>query len=283
MKRMIESKILRAMQQARQDTSGIIVDKKVKENTQEDSDIFPSETFKFANANWLDVKVIGDFAFKNVIDWTKKDFLNYVKHLYFEKFVTELSIPPAYGYMYLNVIEEICSKNFPDSNIKLLKARYISWYFENHVLTDTVKYRNWNIKKMVSPKVVASFILESSGSNVIGGDKMSSAYRLPVNESLLNLYFRGDPKDFIKNYGIIIPFAFSFFSKKFTWEDSFDYISSAVKDFVCVYPTNANAILKKSTEQYSPYNKKFEKIMPERILAVLFEKTGVNLTGVKIF
>jgi len=283
MKRMNESKILRAIQQARQDTSGTVVDKKDKLISNEDCEIFPSETFKFANASWLDVKVIGDFAFKNIIDWSKKDFLNYVKHLYFEKFVTELSIPPAYGYMYLNVIEEICSKNFPDSNIKLLKARYISWYFDNHVLKDTIKYKNWNIKKMVSPKVVASFILESSGSNYQDMDKKSNNCRLPVNESLLNLYFRGDPKDFIKNYGVIIPFAFSFFSKKFTWEDSFDYISSAVKDFVCVYPANANSILRKSTEQYSPYNKKFEKIMPERILAILLEKTGVNLTGVKIF
>jgi hypothetical protein len=284
MKRMNQSKILDAIKKAREDSSYLSVDKKNKETSQDENDgVFPSETFKFANASWLDNRVIGDFALKNIIDWSKKDFLNYVKHLYFEKFVTDLAVPPAYGYMYLNVIEEICSKNFPESNIKLLKARYISWYFENHVLKDVSKYRHWNIKKMVAPKVVASFIIESSGSNDTVSDKKMQSCRLPVNESLLNLYYRGDPKDFIKNYGVIIPFAFLFFSKKFTWDDSVDYISSAVRDLIDMNSTAVDKMLRKSTEQYCPYDKRFEKIMPERILVVLADKTGLNLTGVKIF
>lgn len=278
--------ILNAVKKAKQESTSFELEKNILDeldvSKKNEEDIFPSETFKFANSSWNDPLIVGEFQSKNISDWNKKDFLNFVKHLYFKKFVSDMSVAPAYGYMYLNVIEEICLKNFPESNTKLLKAKYIQWYFNKHALKDTVRFRSWNIKRMVAPKVVASFILDASGQSVSEKEN-NKVTRLPVNESILDLYARGDPKDFLKSYGIIIPFAYLFFSKKFTWEDSADYISSAIRDMADISPSSADTHLIKVTEQYCPYNQKFSKIAPERLLLVLSEKTGLNFTGVKIF
>lgn len=272
--------IISAIKKAKTESKIDSANKKVIESN---DDVFPSETFSFANSSWTDPSLIGEFASKSIVKWSKKDFLNFVKHLYFQKFMTDIKISMPYGYMYLSVIEDICIKNFPDSNTNILKAKYISWYFDRHILRDTVRHRSsWNIKKMVSPKVIASFILEASGNSspIVESDK--KACRLPVNESLLEIYNRGDIKDFIKSYGIIVPFAYYFFSKKFSWEDCLNHISEAVMDFAEINPSNADKILIKATELYAPYNKRYTKIAPERILAAMTEKTGLNFTGVKI-
>lgn len=272
--------IISAIKKAKKESKTDSLNKKIIHTS---DDFFPSETFSFANSSWTDSSIIGDFASKSVVKWSKKDFLNFVKHLYFQKFMTEIKISLPYGYMYLSVIDDICTKNFPDSNTNILKAKYISWYFDRHILRDTVRYRSsWNIKKMVSPKVIASFILEASGNASPIIENNNKICRLPVNESLLEIYNRGDVKDFIKSYGIIIPFAYYFFSKKFSWDDCVNHISEAVKDFAEINPSNADKVLRKVTELYAPYNKRYEKIAPDRILAVITEKTGLNFTGVKI-
>lgn len=246
-----------------------------------DTDIFPSETFKCANSSWFDPKIVGEFQSKNVIDWNKKDFLNLVKHLYFKKFVTDTSIPPAYGYMYLNVIEEICAQNFPESNMKMLKAKYITWYFDHFVLKDTIKYSQWNIRKMIAPKVVASFILHFSGKIDIVDESSLKKTRLPVNESLLELYFRGDASEFIRCYGVVIPFAFLFFSKKFSWEDCLEYTVAGIKDLVSS-KNITDKFLRTVTEMYSPYDSRFDKIGPDKILVELTNRVRFNLIGVKL-
>ena len=41
-------------------------------------------------------------------------------------------------------------------------------------------------------------------------------------------------------------------------------------------------MLKKITEQYSPYNERFNKIEPDRLLVALTERTSLNLRGVKL-
>lgn len=272
--------IISAIKKAKTESKTDSSNKKIIESN---DDVFPSETFSFANSSWTDPCLIGEFASKSIVKWTKRDFLNFVKHLYFQKFMTDIRISLPYGYMYLSVIDDICAKNFPNSNVNILKAKYISWYFDRHILRDTARYRSsWNIKKMVSPKVIASFILEASGSTDVEVVSSKKVCRLPVNESLLEIYNRGDIKDFIKSYGIIVPFAYYFFSKKFSWEDCVNHISEAVTDFAEINPSNADKVLKKATELYAPYNKRYEKIAPERILAAITEKTGLNFTGVKI-
>jgi hypothetical protein len=270
-----------AIKKARKEVDGVTVEIKKEVSFQENCDLFPSETFKIANADWFDERVVGAFRAKSIVDWNKKDFLDFVKHLYFQKFACTPTIPPAHGYMYLNVIEEICVNNFPESQIKMLKARYISWYFENQILKDTIKYRTWNIKKMVHPKVVAAFIMHFSGSASDSVDSIKKSNRLPVNESLLELYFRGDAAEFIRCYGVIIPFAFLFYSKKFSWEDSLEYVAAAIADLV-LSKNIKDTVLRKVTEQYGPYNSRFDKIAPERLFVALTDKTGVNFIGVKI-
>lgn len=281
MGRMNKLAISNAISKAKKEVDGITVEIKKEESFQKNCDLFPSETFKIANADWFDERVVGAFRSKSIIEWNKKDFLDFVKHLYFQKFACTPAIPPAHGYMYLNVVEEICANNFPESQIKMLKARYISWYFENQILKDTIKYRNWNIKKMVHPKVVAAFIMHFSASASDVSDSVKKSNRLPVNESLLELYFRGDAAEFIRCYGVIIPFAFLFYSKKFSWEDSLEYVASAISDLV-LSKNIKETVFRKTTEQYGPYNSRFDKIAPERLFVALTDKTGVNFIGVKI-
>jgi hypothetical protein len=271
-----------AIKKAKKQVSSIETGKKDFEDLGNSDGIFPSETYKFANSSFFDPKILGEFQAKPILEWSKKDFLDLVKNLYFQKFISDIHIPPAYGYMYLNVIEEICSKNFPDSNIKILKAKYIYWYFQNHILKDTIKYNSkWNIRKMVAPRVVASFILHFSGNAEINDIDSHKMIRLPVNESLLDIYYRGDASEFIKCYGVIIPFAFLFLSKKLSWDDCLEYIIAGIKDLV----TDRNVsekLIKKITEQYCPYNEKFDKILPEKLLVALTSKTGINFTGVNL-
>ena len=273
--------ISNAIKKAKQEVDGEIVEIKKEASLKENLDIFPSETFKIANADWLDDRVIGAFRSKVITDWNKKDFLDFVKYLYFQKFACTPVIPPAQGYMYLNVVEEICANNFPESHIKILKARYISWYFENQILRDTIKYRSWNIKKMVNPKAVASFIMHFSASTSDTFDSTKKSNRLPVNESLLELYFRGDASEFVRCYGVIIPFAFLFYSKKLSWNDAFEYVAAAVTNLILNKNIKDN-VLKKTTEQYGPYHQRFEKIAPERLFVALTDRTGVNFMGVKL-
>ena len=275
--------ICNAIKKAKIEVKGISEEKETTIDLNVDSDIFPSETFKFANSSWFDPKIIGEFKSKNTSEWNKKDFLEFVRHSYFEKFVSTPVIPPAYGYMYLNVIEEICIKNFPSSNFKLLKAMYISWYFKNFILKHTVKNTkyNWNIKKMVLPEVVASFIMHFSGNTEFKEISLNIQKRLPVNESLLDIYFRGPATHFIKLYGVIIPFAFLFYSKKLSWDDCLEYVVNGLKDLASARKISDKLIVK-VTESYAPYDQKFNKILPDKILAELTNKTGINFTGVKI-
>ncbi len=281
MGRMNKLAIKDAVKKAKEEVDGVSIEIKKQISFQENSDLFPSETFKIANSDWLDERIAGEFRSKNIIEWNKKDFLDFVKHLYFQKFVSSVHIPPAHGYMYLNVIEEICVNNFPECQVKMLKARDISWYFENQVLKDTVRSRSWNIKKMVHPKVVASFIMHFSSSSSENLEVKNKDSRLPVNESLLDLYFRGDAAEFVKCYGVVIPFAFLFYSKKFSWEDALEYVAAAVADLVTTRNIK-DSVLRKTTEQYGPYSERFDKIAPERLFVALTDKTGVNFIGVKI-
>ena len=282
MTKMNKLSICNAVKKAKQQFSGIEIEDKASNPFLIDTDVFPSETFKCANSSFFDPKIIGEFQAKQVIDWSKKDFLNLVKHLYFQKFVSDIQVPPAYGYMYLNVIEEICTKNFPESNVKILKAKYIDWYFENHILRDTIKYNSrWNIKKMVAPRVVASFIMHFSGRTDALDVMSKKTTRLPVNESLLELYYRGDASEFIRCYGVIIPFTFLFYSKKLSWDDCFEYTAAGICDLV-QGKNFTEKMLKKITEQYSPYNERFNKIEPDRLLVALTERTSLNLRGVKL-
>lgn len=274
--------ISNAIKKAQEEFKGIKSEVKISNPFLVDSDIFPSETFNFANSSFFNPEILGEFNTKPACDWSKKDFLDLIKNLYFKKFVTSPHIPHAYGYMYLNVIEEICLKNFPNSNVKILKAKYIHWYFENYILKDTIKYRSaWNIRKMVHPKVAASFIMYASGKTEKIEQEGLKQVRLPVNESLLDLYYRGEASDFVKCYGFIIPFAFLFYSKKLSWDDCLEYTVSAIKDLV-INKNCTDKTIRSVTEQYSPYNSMFDKIAPDKISVALTEKTGLNLVGVKL-
>lgn len=275
-------KISEAISKAKKQVSKIDSEKVETEPVEKNEDVFPSETYAFANSSFFDPRIFGQFQAKPILEWSKKDFLDLVKQLYFQKFVSDIHIPPAYGYMYLNVIEEICSKNFPESHNKILKAKYIYWYFQNHILKDTVRCNSkWNIRRMVAPRVVASFILHFSGKSEINDIDSHKMIRLPVNESLLDIYYRGDSSEFIKCYGLIIPFAFLFFSKKLSWDDCLEYIVAGVKDLVSDRNCSEK-LIRQITEQYCPYNEKFDKILPEKLLVSLTSKTGVNFTGVKL-
>ena len=97
---------------------------------------------------------------------------------------------------------------------------------------------------------------------------------------VLKKYLDGDEKLFIKDYGLIVPFAYLISASKMDWPTATSYIKRGVKK--CIDSSMSLDYIVEVTNQYGPYDK-LRKLNMSALLFDLSSEFSFPLSKVRLY
>lgn len=219
---------------------------------------FKKDTTEVGTVEWssFSIKKSND----DVVSWSLSDFISHIKQTYYSKYCTPLAYSPAFTNMEMSKLRDILSphsiKN--NENINVFIKKYIDWYFDNKVYKDHAKFKTWSFKNLNKPSTISLFLvslgLNNSAQNYPKKEKIK---KKSTSSLILKKYMSGDEKVFIKEYGIIVPFAYLVSACNMDWPSAISYIKRGIRK--CIDSSISLEFIVDTTNQYGPYDK-FKKL-----------------------
>jgi hypothetical protein len=193
---------------------------------------------------------------EDVLSWSLQDFISYIKQIYYSKYCTPLAYSPAFTNMEMSKLRDILSPHSEknNENINMFIKKYVDWYFDNKIYQDHVKYKTWSFKNLNKQSTISLFLinsgLTSSPQPITVKEKIK---RKSTSSLVLKKYMSGDEKVFIKDYGIIVPFAYLVAACNMDWPSALSYIKRGIRK--CIDSSISLEFIVDVTNQYGPYDK----------------------------
>jgi hypothetical protein len=241
-----------------------------------------NEEKKLISSDW------SDFSIKKkkeeVAEWSLKDFVSYIRELYYQKYFTSIALAPAFTNMELSKLRDIMNANviLVKKDINILMKEYIDWYFDFKIYQDHVRMKNWSLKNINKPQNISAFLVyKGFGKEAVDiKDKKLIKSKKSVSSFVLKKYINGDEKIFIKDYGIIVPFAYLVSAHNFDWPSAMSYIKRGVKK--CIDSSVSLDYIVDTTNTYGPYDR-FKKLDMPGLLSSLSSEFNFPFEKVRLF
>jgi hypothetical protein len=232
---------------------------------------------------WSDFSIKNNSLLEDVSTWSPKDFIGYIRSVYYQKYFTSLFLAPAFTYMELSKLKDIMSIHVPHfkTNVNAIMKMYIDWYFDIKIYKEHSKTKNWSLRNFNKAANISSFLTTNNvGESCLKKVKKEKIHKKSVSNLVLKKYLDGDEKLFIKDYGLIVPFAYLISASKMDWPTATSYIKRGVKK--CIDSSISFDYIVEVTNQYGPYDK-LRKLNMSALLFDLSSEFSFPLSKVRLY
>ena len=236
-----------------------------------------------APIEWSDFSIKNNSLLRDVITWNSRDFIRYIRDIYSQRYCTSLVLAPAFTNMELSKLKDIMTVHVSHFNVDVncIMKMYIDWYFDVKIYKDHSTVKTWYIRNLNKASNISSFLsIHNVGEILTKKVKKEKIHKKSVSNLILKKYLDGDEKIFIKDYGVIVPFAYLVSASKMDWPSATGYIKRGIKK--CLDSSIGIEYIVEVTNQYGPYDKLRKLNMPS-LLSDLSSEFGFPFAKVRLY
>jgi|688.fasta_scaffold348593_2 hypothetical protein len=242
---------------------------------------FKKDTTEVGTVEWSSFSV--KKKNEDVLSWSLSDFISYIKQIYYSKYCTPLAYSPAFTNMEMSKLRDILLPHSEkkNENINIFIKNYIDWYFDNKIYQDHVKFKTWSFKNLNKPPTISLYLTSFGLNNNIKNSTVKEKIKRKSTSALiLKKYMSGDEKVFIKDYGIIVPFAYLVSACNMDWPSALSYIKRGIRK--CIDSSISLEFIVDVTNQYGPYDK-FKKLDMSGLMSELSSEFKFPFAKVRLY